>query len=140
MRLTGHKQTLAVLVPAIAAVVVIGSYAVPEGTTKTYEVRPQVLLHEQDTAIRALDAYERVMMRYVDLLDKSLATLDRDIQGIVYQLEEMNARTVELLDRIKRVEKALGIEEPKAVVTPSGPVRTVAVDNPNTPPADDVQK
>jgi hypothetical protein len=88
-----------------------------EGGEKTYELRPEVVLPEYrtDTA-RAIDAYERLMERYMDLTEMNMVRIGMDVQTFGRKLDSIDSKLVELLTRISRIERALGIEEPRKPV------------------------
>jgi len=86
-----------------------------EGSEKTYEIQPQVTVGEYRTdAARAIDAYERLMERNMDLTERSLNTIDRDIQGLYRKLDLMDVKLDALSRRLNGIEKALGIKQLKA--------------------------
>ena len=83
-----------------------------QGSEKTYEIRPEITLPENRTdAARAIDAYERLMDRLMDLTQRNLTGVNTDIKGIAEQLFSIDSKLTELSKRIARIEKALGIEE-----------------------------
>ena len=83
---------------------------------KTYRVEPEITLPEYRTdAARAIDAYERLMERYMDLTEKGMLGAGADVQGIVAKLDSIEGKLTELSVRVARIEKALGIEPPPTV-------------------------
>lgn len=88
-----------------------------QGGEKIYEVQPQVTLPEYRTdAARAIDAYERLMERYMDLMEMNVIRIGMDVQGFGTRLDSIDGKLVEVSARLSRIEKALGIEEPKPAV------------------------
>lgn len=88
-----------------------------QGGEKIYEVQPQVTLPEYRTdAARAIDAYERLMERYMDLMEMNVIRIGMDVQGFGARLHSIDGKLVEVSARLSRIEKALGIEEPKPAV------------------------
>lgn len=84
------------------------------GKEKVYEVRPEVTLPEYRTdAARAIDAYERLMERYMDLSAGSFTRLGSDSRAILNKLNAIETKLDELSQRIARIESKLGTEEPK---------------------------
>jgi hypothetical protein len=84
------------------------------GGQKTYEVEPQITIPEYRTdAARAIDAYERLMERYMDLTERNLFSVGADVRDIVKRLDSIDGKLTDLSGRIARIEKALGIEQPK---------------------------
>jgi hypothetical protein len=67
--------------------------------------------YRTDTA-RAIDAYERLMERYMDLTEMNMVRIGMDVQAFGRKLDSIDSKQVELLTRISRIERALGIEEP----------------------------
>lgn len=84
------------------------------GGQKTYEVEPWITIPEYRTdATRAIDAYERLMERQMDITEGNLTRIGEDIKGAAEKLESINGKLTELSTRIARIEKSLGIEQPK---------------------------
>jgi len=82
-----------------------------QGSQKTYEVKPYITVPEYRTdAARAIDAYERLMERYMDLTEKNLFIVGTDIREVVKKLDSIDDKLTQLSARIGRIEKALGIE------------------------------
>ncbi|HDZ69445.1 MAG TPA: hypothetical protein ENH43_03395 [Phycisphaerales bacterium] len=116
-----NRNLLAVGAGLIICVVVVWFSTSIQGDERTYEIRPQVAVPygytpTLDTS-RVVDAYERLVQRYMDLTERNLTGISTDVQGIVKRLDSIDARLTELSARMSRIEKALGIEEPK---NPSG--------------------
>ncbi len=84
---------------------------------KSYEIQPRITVpvYRTDTA-RAIDAYERMMERFIDLTWEDLGDIDTEINGIAGTLHSVDYKLTELTRRIARIEKALGIEQPKEPV------------------------
>ena len=78
-----------------------------------YEVRPTITIPEYrtDTA-RAVDAYERLMDRFMNMTERNLVGIDRDVKGVNRQLASINSKLSELSVRIANIEKKLDIETP----------------------------
>jgi hypothetical protein len=88
-----------------------------QGSTKTYEVRPNITIPESRTdAARAIDAYESLMERYMDLTEKNLFNVGRDTKDAVKKLDSIDLKLTQLSARIAAIEKALGIEQPKQTI------------------------
>ncbi len=126
------KQNRALLLISIAFVVgiiVIWSVTSIQGGQRTYEVQPQITMPEYRTdAVRALDAYERLMNRYMDMVDRNLSNIDRDINSTAEKIDSIDVRLTELCERTARIEKALGIEQSiKPVTSLSEDKKTVIV-------------
>jgi len=84
------------------------------GGQKTYEVESQITIPEYRTdAARAIDAYERLMERHMDLTEGNFTRIGVDLRDVAKKLDSINSKLTELSTRIARIEKKLGIEQPK---------------------------
>ena len=82
-----------------------------QGSQKTYEVKPSLTVPEYRTdAARAIDAYERLMERYMDLTEKNILMVGTDMREMSKKLDSIDDKLTQLSARIGRIEKALGIE------------------------------
>jgi len=100
-----------------------------EGRNRTvYEVRPEVTVPAYRTdAARAIDAYENLMQRYMDLNEKTLLTVDTDIRAIAQRLDSIDGALAGLARRLARIEQALGVPlEKPASVDPNTPAKATA--------------
>ena len=78
---------------------------------KTYEFDQWITTPEYRTdAARAIDAYERLMERYMDLAEGRLQQVGADCQDVAIKLGSLDLRLTEISDRLTRIEKALGID------------------------------
>jgi len=102
-----NKNLLAVAAVAICCLIVVWLSTSIHGSQRTYELQPWISVPEYRTdAARAIDAYERLMDRYIDLTESNVSRLGTDIRDVVKRLDSIDAR-------LARLEKALGIEQPK---------------------------
>jgi len=109
-----NKNLLAVSVAIICCVIVVWFSTSIQGSQKTYELQPELTIPEYQTdTARIIDAYERLMERYMDLTEKNLAQIGIDLKGVVKKMDTIDRRLTELSGRMARIEKALGIEPPK---------------------------
>ena len=109
-----NKNLLAIAAGLIACVVVVWFSASIHGGQKTYEVQPQITLPEYRTdAARAIDAYERLMERYMDLTERNLIVIGTGLQDVVKRLDSIDGKLMKLSTRMARIEKSLGIGQPK---------------------------
>jgi hypothetical protein len=84
------------------------------GVETTYEVRPQISLPEYKTdAGRAIDAYERLMERHMNMTERNLNRIGTDIQQVTKKLDSIDGKLTELSFRMAKIEKVLGIEQPR---------------------------
>jgi len=83
------------------------------GSEITYELKPEIGLPEyKSDAARAIDAYERMIDRYLTLTERSLAAIDRNGQLAVRKLDCIDSKLTKLSARMARIEQALGIQQP----------------------------
>ncbi len=83
----------------------------------SYEIQPRITVPAYRTdAARAIDAYERVMERFMNLTGRNLTDIDKEVKGIAGTLHSVDRKLAELSGRMARIEKALGIEQPKKPV------------------------
>jgi len=110
-----NKKLLAVTAATICCVIAVWSSTSIHGSPNTYELQPQITIPEHRTDItRVVDAYERLMERYMDLTDKNSALMSTDIKSIAASLDSINGRLAELSTRTARIERALGLQQPAA--------------------------
>ncbi len=114
----GHKKNLLIITAAVfAGVVVVWSFTSTQGSQRTYEVHPQITMSGyRSDAVRALDAYERLMDRYMALVEKNLNDIETDFKKTAAQIDSIDTRLSELCERTARIEKALGIEQPNEML------------------------
>ena len=68
-------------------------------------------------AARAIDAYERLMERYMDLTERNLLAVAADGQTLIARLDGLDAALTKLDGRLARIERHLGIAPAPPVVT-----------------------
>lgn len=112
MKIKENKNLLVIGAVLIVSLIVIGFSGSIQGGEKRYKIEPEITLPEYrtDTA-RAIDAYERVMNRFIDLSEKNLAGINTDVKNIAKNLVLIDYKLTELSERIARIEKALGIQQ-----------------------------
>jgi hypothetical protein len=85
------------------------------GREEIYEVRPEVAIPEyRSDAARAIDAYERLMERYLDLTEGNLVRVGTDVHSVLNKLDSIERELTRLSARMGRIEKSLGIEQAQA--------------------------
>jgi peptidoglycan hydrolase CwlO-like protein len=88
------------------------------GSQKTYEIQPHITIPESRTdAARAIDAYERLMERYLDLTEKNLFRLGTDVRDVDKKLDSIDEKLTKLSARMAGIEKALGIKQTDIDIT-----------------------
>jgi len=106
------RNLLAIAVAVVCCSVLIWLSTSIHGSQKTYEVQPYITVPEYRTdAARAIDAYERLMERYMDLTERNLLTVGTDTRDIIKKLDSIDDKVTQLSSRIAGIEKALGIEQ-----------------------------
>jgi hypothetical protein len=94
------------------------STAIPNNGKK-YEVEAVVDVSSEykTDAARTIDLYERLMDRYMDLSEKVISQMDGDCQSVSAKMNSLDARLTDILTRLTRIEKALGIDPNTGTVT-----------------------
>ena len=115
------KSVFAIVAGLIVCVSVVWYCALIEGSDRTYrirpEIRPEIRVPEYRTdAARAIDAYERLMDRYMTLTERNLSGISVYMRSVVKNLESIDGKLTGLSIRMARIEKALGIEPAKKPV------------------------
>ena len=114
-----NRYTLAILVVIIACSVLVWLSASIQGGQKTYEIHPNLTIPEYKTDLtRIMDAYERLMERYMDLTEQNQSMVGTDLKYVVTTLDSIDGRLAEFAARIARIETALGIEQPGSSLSP----------------------
>lgn len=112
-----NRNLLAIAAWTVVCVVVVWLSASIQGVENTYEIHPEITIPEYRTdAARAIDAYERLMQRYMDITEKNLIRLSADIKSVVRKLDSIDSKLRELSTRIAKIEKAVGVEQPKTQI------------------------
>lgn len=115
------KSIFGIVAGVIVCVSVVWYCTSIEGSDRTYkirpEIRPEIRVPEYRTdAARAIDAYERLMDRYMTLTERNLSGIKVDMRSVAKKLESIDGKLTGLSIRMARIEKALGIEPPKKPV------------------------
>jgi len=114
-----NRNTFAILVAIIACSVLVWLSASIQGSQKTYEIQPHLTIPEYKTDLtRVMDAYERLMERYMDQTEQNQSIVGADLKYVVTTLDSIDGRLTEISNRIARIETALGIEKPGNSVKP----------------------
>lgn len=124
---------------AVVSVLIICSISVyfsrsTKGGEKSYKVRPEITLPEYrtDTA-RAIDAYERLMDRFMGLTERNLTGINTDVKDIAKKLVLIDSKLTDLSTRMARIEGALGIEQTEKRVEKAPEVKMPDVTDTNKP-------
>jgi len=101
-----------IVIAAIAFCVVVFCLSTSVGQDRRrYEVETQVygVPAYQSDAARAIEAYERLMERYLDLTERNLVGLAADVKVFTDKLNAIDGRLSTLDARLARIEQHLGI-------------------------------
>ncbi len=109
-----NNNLLAVGAICVCCITVIWFSTTTQGGPKTYEVRPRISLPEYKTdTVHAIDAYQQLMERYMNMTERSSTRIDSDLKEVIKKLDSINDKLTKLSFRIARIEKTFGIEESK---------------------------
>ena len=112
-----NKKLLAVGAVVVCCITVVWFSTSIQGGSKTYELRPHISVPEYRTdAVRAIDAYERLMERYMDLTERNSARIGMDLKEVIKKLYSIDDKLTQLSARIASIEKTFGIEQTKPPV------------------------
>ena len=112
-----NKNLLAAAAVILCCITVIWFSTITKGSPTTYEVRPRISLPEYKTdTVHAIDAYEKLMERYMNLTERNSIRIDSDLKEVIKRLDSINYKLTELSFRIAKIEKTFGIEESKPQV------------------------
>ncbi len=112
--MTTNKSLLAVGAVVVCCITVVWFTTSIQGGPKIYELRPQIAVPEYRTdTVRAIDAYERLMERYMDLTERNSIRIGADLKEVINKLYSIDDKLTEISARIARIEKTFGIEQPK---------------------------
>lgn len=107
-----RRSLLAVVVVVCCGMAVLVAAGI-DRRVRTYEVQPYITVPEYRTdAARAIDAYERLMERHMDVMEQHLVGMNKDVQQATVKLDAIDAKLTRLSIRMARIEKALGIDVP----------------------------
>jgi hypothetical protein len=73
------------------------------------ETRVYTTPEYQTDTTRAINAYEKLMDRYMDTTERSFSALSTDIKMLTVKLDAMDAKLASLDARLARIEQHLGI-------------------------------
>lgn len=108
------------LAGTVALIVVVWfSTSLGQGA-KRYEVEAQVYSTPEyrTDATRAIDAYERLMTRYMDVTERNLSAISTDIGAVAARLDAIDNNLSKLDQRLERIERHLGILPPPVAPGP----------------------
>jgi len=112
------RQAMVVLI-ICAAAFWLGSFS--GAANKTYEIRPNVPVAYQNNTVAVLDAYERLMDKYMSMVQTNLHAMAGDLSQATRQLSAIDRKLDNLAIRIARIERGLNIQPAAPGTAPSTP-------------------
>ena len=120
MKTEQNKNLLVIGVVLIVCFIIIGFSRSIQGRDRGYEIKPEIRLPEYRTDTgRAIDAYERVINRFMSLTEKNLTSINTDVKDIIKKLVLIDCKLTDISIRMGRIEKSLGIEQSEKPVEKS---------------------
>ncbi|MGD2093607.1 MAG: hypothetical protein PVH77_01220 [Phycisphaerales bacterium] len=109
------KKSLLVVAAVLMCCIIVAWFSTStQGEQKTYEIQPQITVPEYRTdAARAIDAYERLMERYMNQTERNSRLFNVAVKDINKKLNSIDYKLTKLSVQIGRIEKTLGIKQPK---------------------------
>lgn len=108
------KNLFAVGAAIVCCITVIWFSTTTQGEPKTYEIQPRISVPQYKTdTVRAIEAYERLMERYMNMTEINSMRIDSDLKEVIKKLDFINNKLNELSMRISKIEKTFGITEYK---------------------------
>lgn len=134
-----RKLQIAAAVLGLGLVVLGLSTSTGQDRRGNYEVEAQVygMPAYQSDAARAIEAYERLSERYMNLAERVLAQSTEGDKFLLAQLRTLDDRLERIDARLARIENQLGIqpaETPPVGADPNAPTQAVGTAAPAGPP------
>lgn len=139
MRMDTNKRLWVVSVGVVVGLILIWFSTSTHGGEKTYEINTHTLPEYRSDTARAIDAYERVMHRFMNMTDRNFSKVSADVKEIGRKLDAIDNKLTQLVSRIARVETALNINQnlPKTCLTEKGEGEDIQ--KKDTPPAETLE-
>ena len=101
----------------VVCVIVIWLSKSIQGGEKTYEIQPHITLpgYRAD-AVHTIDAYERLMDRYMGLTERNLDRIETNQSAVLRRLDSIDRKLAELSAKMSRIERAIGAGAAKSPV------------------------
>jgi len=107
MKRKESKNLLAVCMIMVVCLVAWWASSIQGGVRK-FEIKPEISLPESRTdAVRAIDAYESVTNRLMDMTERNLAGIHAEVKDISRMLVTIDTKLTELSKRMSKMEEAL---------------------------------
>jgi hypothetical protein len=104
-----NRNFLTIATGVVVCIIVIWLSSSIQGGEKTYEIQPHIALPTyRDNAIHAIDAYERLMDRYMGLTERNLDRIETNQVTFLRRLDSIDRKLAELSAKISRIERAIG--------------------------------
>jgi hypothetical protein len=114
------RRTLLVVVAAISCLVIVWLTTAIHGgeTGRTYEIHPHVAVPYGYTpntdTYRLIDLIEYLTDQNQQIAQDHLANMSAQLNAVAEKLDAVDTKLTNLSKRMTRIEKALGIKQPKA--------------------------
>lgn len=109
-----NRNLLAVCIVLVVCLIVLGFSSSIQGSNRGYRIKPEITFPEyRIDRGSAIDAYERMMERFMDLTENNLADINTDVEDIGKSLVLIDYKLTEISRRMARIEKSLGISQTK---------------------------
>jgi hypothetical protein len=104
-----NKNLLTVTTGVVVCIIVIWLSRSIQGGGKTYEIQPHIALpgYRAD-AVHTIDAYERLMDRYMGLTERNLDRIETNQGAVLRRLDSIDRKLGELSAKMSRIERAIG--------------------------------
>ncbi len=116
-----NRRVVVAIAGAVVGMIVLTLPTSVGQNQRNYEVQTRVYAtpeYRTDTT-RAIDAYERVMERYMDATEQNFSLMAADIGAVAVRLEAIDAGLAKLDARLERIERHLGILPPAPAADPN---------------------
>lgn len=101
-----------------------------QGSVRRFEIKPEISLPESRTdAARAIDAYESVTNRLMDMTERNLTGINADVKDIARMLVTIDLKLTELSKRMSKMEGAIIAGALRTDTTLKSPVEDAKVRN-----------
>jgi hypothetical protein len=102
------KKVIVIILAGVVICLAVSRLAVSVGERgRSYEIQPMVTLPEYGgEAGRTIDAYERLMERYMDLAETRISECNESRQ----KLDSIDSKIDRISERLAKIEKAMGID------------------------------
>jgi hypothetical protein len=108
----GSNRKLWSVVATVALSVVVVWFSTSWGQGRgTYQTETRVYTtpeYQTDTT-RAINAYEKVMQRYMDMTERNFGSISTDMKAVATKLDAIDAKLAAFDARLARIEKHLGM-------------------------------